>query len=184
MLPPVPAILLTVAGQSGDPDEISVVWTFVLNGAPPQVGVSIGDEHIAQGLVERHREFVLNVPGRSMVEAFDRVDMNSSRVADKFEFAGLTRGEAAVVAAPTVREAPIQVECRVTQSIRLPPMRQVFFADVVATTVLPEVCDAEGRLDVVAADVFGMTAGSGEFFTMGDSIGHIGKSVGRADIKY
>ena len=184
MLPPVPAILLTVAGAEGNPDEISVVWSFVLNGNPPQIGVSIADEHVAQSLVERHREFVLNVPSREMVEPFDRIDMNSSRVADKFEFSGLTRGEAVVVAAPTVREAPIQVECRVIESIRLPPMRQVFFVDVLATTVLPGVCDEEGRLNVATADVFGMTAGSGEFFTMGDPIGHIGKSVGRSDIKY
>jgi len=29
-----------------------------------------------------------------------------------------------------------------------------------------------------------MTAGSGEFYTMGEKVGHIGKSVGRSDIKY
>ena len=62
MIPPVPAILLTVRGEPGDPDHISVVWTFVVNGDPPHVGVSVGDEHAALGLIERHREFVLNVP--------------------------------------------------------------------------------------------------------------------------
>ena len=40
MIPPVPAILLTVNGRPGDPDEISVVWTFVINGSPPQVGIT------------------------------------------------------------------------------------------------------------------------------------------------
>ena len=132
MLPPAPAILLTVNGRPGDPDEISVLWTFVVNGDPPQIGVSAGFEHQARELLEIHDEFVLNVPLASMIEAFDTVDMNSGSVADKFELSGLTRGAATVV-------------------------------------------------DV---DFFGMTAGSGEHYTMGRRVGNIGMTVGRSDIKY
>ena len=105
MVPPVPAVLLTVNGAPGDPDEISVVWTFVVNGDPPQIGVSIADEHVARDLVSMHREFVINVPSAAIVEAFDVVDMNSSRVSDKFALSGLTRGRALEVDAPTVLEA-------------------------------------------------------------------------------
>ena len=184
MLPPVPAILLTVNGMPGDPDEISVVWTFVINGQPPQVGVSVGHKHLAQKLVERHREFVLNVPVVSMIQAFDKVDMNSSKVADKFALAGLTRGQAARVNAPTVEESPVQVECKVFDSLDVPPARKMFLAEVVATSVHEGACDDRGRLIVSAVPFFGMTAGSGEFYTMGKRVGHIGQSVGRTDIKY
>ena len=31
MVPPVPAVLLTINGAEGDPAEISVLWTFVVN---------------------------------------------------------------------------------------------------------------------------------------------------------
>jgi len=184
MLPPVPAILLTVNGRSGEPDEISVLWTFVVNGNPPQVGVSAGDEHRANDLIALHREFVLNVPVASMVRAFDLVDMSSSRVADKFALSGLTRGTAAVVKAPAIDESPIQVECRVSHVLRVPPARTVYLADVVATTVHEGACDESGRLRVSAVPFFGMTAGSGEFFTMGEKIGHIGQTAGRSDIRY
>ena len=184
MVPPVPAVLLTVNGAPGDPDEISVVWTFVVNGDPPQIGVSIADEHVARDLVSRHREFVINVPSASSVKNFDVVDMSSSKVGDKFALSGLTRGRALEIDAPTVLEALIQLECRVFREVDVPPIRRVAFAEVVATTVLEGVCDADGRLDVESADFFGMTAGSGEFYTMGRSVGHIGQSVGRTDIKY
>ena len=184
MLPPVPAVLVTVLGAPGDPDEVSVVWTFVINGHPPQVGISVGDEHVAGDLLVRHGEFVLNVPTAAQVDAFDRVDMSSSRVADKYALSGLTRGRAVRVDAPTVVEAAIQVECRVSHTLRVPPVRRVFLAEVLATTVLPGVCDAAGRLDVPATDFFGMTAGSGELYTSGRKVGHIGMSVGRDDIKY
>ncbi len=184
MIPPVPAILLTVNGRAGDPDEISVLWTFVVNGDPPQIGVSAGFEHQARELLEIHDEFVLNVPVASMVEAFDAVDMNSSRVADKFALAGLTRGEATRVDAPTVAESPVHCECRILDSLEVPPVRKIFVAEVVATTVAAGTVDDDGRLLVPDVDFFGMTAGSGEHYTMGRRVGNIGMTVGRNDVKY
>jgi len=184
MLPPVPAVLLSVNGKSGDPDEISVVWSFVLNFPPPQIGISVGDGHIAGKLVDLHKEFVLNIPTASIVGPFDIVDMNSGKVQDKFELSGLTRGKAIKINAPTVEESPIQLECRVQQTFRVPPVRTLFVAEVVAATVHPGVCDENGRLNVPSVSFFGMTAGSGEFYTMGECVGHIGQSIGRTDIKY
>ncbi len=184
MLPPVPAILLTINGASGDPDEVSVLWTFVVNGDPPQIGVSAGSEHVARQLLEMHDEFVLNVPTASFVESFDAIDMNSSQVADKFALSGLTRGRAVAVEAPTVEEAPIHCECRTIASLEVPPMRKLFIAEVVATTAIEGAVDQAGRLVVPDVRFFGMTAGSGEHYTMGDRVGNIGMTVGRTDIKY
>lgn len=184
MIPPVPAILLTIDGDEGDPDEISVLWTFVVEGSPPHIGVSAGSHHLARRLLETHDEFVLNVPSAGMVEAFDTVDMNSSRIADKFALSGLTRGRATVVDAPTVVEAPIQCECRMIGSLEVPPERKLFIAEVVATTAFEHVVDDGGRLIVPSARFFGMTAGSGEHYMMGDRVGNIGMTVGRTDIKY
>lgn len=184
MLPPSPAILTSVRGRPGDPDELAVLWTFVVNGDPAQVGVAAGDEHIAGGLIALHREFVLNVPTASMIHGFDVVDFSSSRAGDKFAKSGFTRGQATRIDAPAVNEAPIQLECRVSHVLRVPPVRTVFIADVVATTVHEGVCDDQGRLRAGSAAFFGMSAGSGEFYTLGQKVGHIGQSVGRRDIRY
>ncbi len=184
MIPPVPAILLTVNGLEEGKDEISVVWTFVVEGKPPQIGISVADYHVAQKMIEEHGEFVLNVPVESIVEEFDRVDMNSGKIADKFKLSGLTRVKASIVSAPAIKESPIHVECKVTQTIVAPPQRKIFIADVLATTVLENVCDENGRLMVDNTPFFGMTSGSGEFYIMGKKVGYIGKSIGRTDIKY
>ncbi len=184
MIPPVPAILLTVNGDKNVKDEISVVWTFVINGIPPQIGISVHHEHVAGGFIKKHRQFVLNVPSVDMIKSFDVVDMNSGKTGDKFELSDLTKGKASKVNAPTIIEAPIHVECIVSHTYEIAPVRTVFIADVVATTVTDGVCDANGKLIVDQVPFFGMTAGSGEFYTMGKRIGHIGQSVGRDDIKY
>ena len=110
--------------------------------------------------------------------------LNSSRVADKFKLSGLTRGAASVVDAPTVEESPIHCECRVIGSLEVPPVRKLFVAEVVATTAVEGAVDDGGRLIVPSVDFFGMTAGSGEHYTMGRRVGNIGMTVGRSDIKY
>jgi len=184
MIPPVPAILLTVNGKPGGPDEISVVWTFVIEGKPPQIGISVHKEHSADELIKLHGEFVLNLPVADMVVAFDTVDMSSSKTADKFKLSGLTRGRAVAVNAPTVEESPIQVECKVFKTIDVPPTRTLFLAEVKATTVHEGVCDENGRILVDKVPFFGMTAGSGEFYTMGKRVGNIGMTKNRTDIKY
>lgn len=79
MIPPVPAILLTVNGQDEGPDEISVAWTFVINSNPPQIGISVHRDHVSRTLIQKHQQFVLNVPTSGMAESFDIVDMNSKK---------------------------------------------------------------------------------------------------------
>ena len=184
MVPPVPAILLTVNGLEEGKDEISVVWTFVIEGKPPQIGISVADYHVAQKMIEKHGEFVLNVPIESIVDEFDQIDMSSGKIGDKFELSGLTRVKASKVNAPAIAESPIHVECRVIQTISAPPQRKIFIAEVLATSVLENACDENGRLIVDNTRFFGMTSGSGEFYTMGKKVGYIGKSIGRTDIKY
>ena len=191
MLPPVPAIVLGVAGDESGPDDLTIVWTFVLNGNPPQVGVSVpddsaisGDRYVALDLIKRHREFTLNVPDAGWIEEFDAIDMTASRREDKFAATGLTRLPSERVAAPGIAEAAIVLECRVLQQHRLLPKRTVFFAEVLRTTVHPGVTDPDGRLDSTARPFFGMTSGNGEFWTLGQKVGRIGMTVGREDIRY
>ena len=75
----------------------------------------------------RERECVLNLPSAAMVAAVDKLalttgknpvpdykqKMNFRYVADKFALAGLTADLSEIVAAPRVRECPIQLEARV-----------------------------------------------------------------------
>jgi len=184
MLPPVPAAITSVKGKGGLPDELSVLWSFVLGSKPPKVGISAEEKHVAEKLLRERGEFVLNVLTKDYVEGFDLVDMHSYEEGNKYELAGFSKGTARKVDAPTVEEAAIQLECEIFDTIDLPPNRTVFFADVLTTSVKGRICDSEGRLIVEKVPFFGMTAGSGEFFTMGEKQGHIGMTADRDDILY
>ena len=191
MLPPVPAIVLGVQGDETVPDDLTVVWTFVLNGNPPQVGISVGDDsaitgthHVALDLIKKHREFTLNVPDAGWIRQFDAIDMTASKRSDKFAATGLTRLPSVRIGAPGIAEAAIVLECRVLQEHRFPPTRTVFFAEVLRVSVHPDVTDEDGRLDSTARSFFGMTSGNGEFWSFGEKVGRIGMTIGREDIRY
>ncbi len=191
MIPPMPAIVLGVAGDSSLRDDLTIVWTFVLEGAPPLIGISVpansaisGDPYIALELLHKHGEFTLNVPDTSWIEEFDRIDMTAASRSDKFAENGLTRLPSKLVSAPGIAEAAIVLECRILQSHRLPPQRTVFFAEVLRTSVHPGVTDDAGRLNSRSREFFGMTAGNGEFWSLGRIVGNIGQSIDRHDIRY
>jgi flavin reductase (DIM6/NTAB) family NADH-FMN oxidoreductase RutF len=191
MLLPAAAAVLGVKGDETVRDDLTVVWSFILDGTPPQVGVSVGvksaisaELQVALELLKKHGEFTLNVPDTSWLEAFDRIDMCASERTDKFAKVGLTRLPSKTVRAPGIAEAPIVLECQVISSHSLPPNRTVFFADVLRTTVQEGVADEHGRLIPTSKEFFGMLAGCGEFWTFGSRVGHIGQTKGIASIRY
>ncbi|MHA1211047.1 MAG: flavin reductase family protein [Candidatus Heimdallarchaeota archaeon] len=191
MLPPVPAIILGVKGDEKTKDDLTCVWTFVLEGTPPQVGISVGKKsaisghyQVALDLINKHGEFTLNVPDASWIEAFDIIDMCASERDDKFARAGLTRVKSKLIDAPGIAEAPIILECRVISSHELLPKRTVFFAEVLRTIVHSGVTDNKGRLIPQSKPFFGMLAGCGEFWTFKENVGHIGQTKGIDHIKY
>jgi flavin reductase (DIM6/NTAB) family NADH-FMN oxidoreductase RutF len=191
MIFPVPAVVLGVKGDETVHDDLTVVWSFILDGDPPQVGVSVGvksaingELQTALGFLLKHREFTLNVLDANYIEPFDRIDMCASAREDKFKRAGLTRLESKSVHAPGIAEAAVVLECSVISTHELPPNRTVFFSEVLRTTVKAGVADREGRLVVASKPYFGMTAGSGEFWTLRECVGHIGQTKGIDHIRY
>jgi flavin reductase (DIM6/NTAB) family NADH-FMN oxidoreductase RutF len=191
MIPPVPAIVLGVKGDSTVEDDLTIVWTFVLEGSPALIGISVpnnsaitGDTYVGLELLKKHKEFTLNVPDESWVTEFDHIDMTASSKTDKFAENGLTRLPSKLINAPGIAEAAIVLECKVLQMHHLPPQRTVFFAEVVRTSVHPGVTDENGRLISKSRTFFGMTAGNGEFWTFGEKVGNIGKTLKREDIRY
>ncbi|MCK5047375.1 MAG: flavin reductase family protein, partial [Candidatus Heimdallarchaeota archaeon] len=172
-------------------DDLTCVWTFVLEGTPPQVGISVGKKsaisghyQVALNLINKHGEFTLNIPDASWVEAFDIIDMCASERDDKFAKAGLTRVQSKTIDAPGIAEAPIILECRVISSHDLLPKRTIFFAEVLRTIVHPGVTDNKGRLIPESKPFFGMLAGCGEFWTFKEKVGHIGQTKGIEHIRY
>lgn len=175
---PVPPILISAGGVAGQPNDITVGWTGVLSYEPPLIGLSLRPGSYGYRLIEETGEFVSNVPPATLLEQFDRCDMAFDHAEDKFALVGLTPEPAAVVRAPLIKECPINVECRVEQIVTLGGTHNLFIGRVVAAHFEREVVDpATGSLTVSVLQPMVMVPGSGEFWTLGQCIGHVGFSA-------
>ena len=137
--------------------------------------VSIRPERHSYEIVKRMGEFVINLTTEALAEATDWCGVRSGRNFDKFKECGLTPEKSAVVAAPSIAESPISIECRVKQIIPL-GSHDMFIAEVVGVRVDESLLDPEsGKLDLSRAKLLGYA--HGEYFALGKKLGTFGWTV-------
>lgn len=175
MIYPVPAVLVSCGATPEEYNLFTVAWTGTVCTNPPMCYISVRPERYSYEIIKRTGEFVINLTTRRLARATDWCGVRSGRDYDKFSQMGLTASPAAVVAAPVVEESPVAIECRVKQIVPL-GSHDMFVADVVNVLVDEEYIDPEsGRLDLQRAEP--ITYCHGEYFSLGEVIGHFGWSV-------
>ena len=176
-LAPVPAVLI----GCGDNihyryNLITVAWIGTVCSEPPQLSISIRKERYSYGAIDTIGDFTVNLPGADMVEKLDFCGVVSGRSVDKFSRCGFTPAAAEKVNAPLIAEAPLVLECRVNQKLEL-GSHDMFIADILNIQAAKSLLDADGRLDIVKADLISYAHGA--YFRLGDMLGKFGFSVRR-----
>lgn len=175
MIYPLPAVLVSCGATPEEYNLFTVAWTGTVCTNPPMCYISVRPERHSYEIIKRTGEFVINLTTKRLARATDWCGVRSGRDYDKFSQMGLTPTSAEIVTAPVVEESPVAIECRVKQIVPL-GSHDMFLADVVNVLVDEEYIDAEsGRLDLQRAEP--ITYCHGEYFSLGEVIGHFGWSV-------
>ena len=173
LLAPVPSVLVS-CGTLEKANLITVGWTGVICTRPPRISIAVRPERHSHGILTQTREFVLNLTPASLCEVADYCGTVTGRLVDKAKKTGLTLIPSKEVAAPTVADCPLSLECRVTDV--LPQgSHDLFLADVVQVSVEDTLLDSSGRLHLDRAKL--LTFVHGEYFEVGRKLGRIGISV-------
>ncbi len=173
MTSPLPPALIT-CGDMEKPNVLTIAWTGTLCTQPPKTYISVRPERYSYGIIEKSREFVINLPTRRLVRAVDFCGVKSGRDIDKFEAMGLKICEASKVKAPILCDSPLSLECRVTDIVKL-GSHDMFIADIVAVSVDPKYLDKNGRLMLEKAELIAYSHGN--YFALGEKLGDFGFSV-------
>ena len=170
---PVPPALVTVA-DGDEKNVLTVAWTGILSTVPPTTYISVRPRRHSYGMLERSREFVLHLPPATLVQKVDYCGTFTGAKVDKFEKCGFTLLPSDEVAAPTIAECPIALECRVKTIL---PMgsHDVFIAEIVSVSVDEGLMDANGKLRLERANL--LAFGHGEYYTLGKRVGKFGCSA-------
>ncbi len=159
---PLPAVMLTCAKPGERPNIITMSWVGVLCSEPPLIGAGIRPERFSHDIVKATGEFVINVPGEDLARAADYCGHVSGRDKNKFEKCGLTAVPGSKVAAPLIQECPVNIECRITQSLML-GTHELFIGEILAIHVDEECLDDYGKLDITKAAPFVYVPGASKY---------------------
>lgn len=177
VLYPLPAVLVSCGATPEEYNLLTVAWTGTVCTSPPMCYISVRPERHSYEIIRRTGEFVINLTTEEMARAVDWCGVRSGRDFDKFRETGLTPAPGEKVAAPIVEEAPVSIECRVRQVLPL-GSHDMFLAEVVNVQVDSRYIDPEsGRFDLERARLIAYS--HGEYFALGEAIGHFGWSVRR-----
>ena len=173
LLAPVPPTLVS-CGTLEEPRVLTVAWTGILGTIPPKTYISVRPQRNSYPILKETGEFVINLPPASLVRAVDYCGVKSGAQVDKFAQMKLTPVASAAVAAPSIAQCPICLECKVAQVI---PMgsHDMFLADILKVTVEERCIDPQGKLLLSQCDLLAYAHGS--YFSLGKELGTFGFSV-------
>lgn len=181
MIYPLPAVMVSLGAAPEEYNIITIAWTGTLCSDPPMCYISVRPQRHSYEILQRTREFVINLTTRSLAFATDWCGVRSGRQYQKFEEMHLTPGQASIVKAPIIVEAPINIECRVTDIQRL-GTHDMFIAEVVNVKADTQYIDPRtGAFDLAKAEP--MAFSHGQYFLLGKKIGKLGFSVERKRTK-
>ncbi|HEX7549392.1 MAG TPA: flavin reductase family protein [Candidatus Methylomirabilis sp.] len=163
---PLPPCLIT-CGPLARPNIITLAWVGTLCSEPPIIGVSIRPSRYSHALVQVSGEFAVNVPTAEMVRAVDWCGNVSGHSEDKFKAMGLTAVPTQVIHTAVIKECPLTIECRVTQTLHL-GTHDLFLGTVVAVQVDEAILDARGQIDLGKANP--LAYGGHAYWTLGEFV--------------
>lgn len=179
LLAPAPPALVS-CGTMEEHNVLTAAWTGIVNSEPPMTYVSIRPQRHSHGIIKEKGEFVINLPTEAIVKATDLCGVKSGRDVDKFQLAGLTAEPSNLVAAPSIAECPISLECKVREVYSL-GSHDMFLADIVAVDVDPKYVDEKGALHMEKAGLLAYAHGA--YFGLGKQLGTFGFSVRKKPLK-
>lgn len=174
MLYPVPAVLVTVADRNGTPNVFTVAWTGTVCSDPPMASISVRPERYSHHMIEETQEFVINLTTKKLVYATDFCGVKSGRDVDKIKKMHLSLLSGEKVKAPLLAESPVNLECKVQQTLRL-GTHDMYLAQVVAVHADEAYLDEKGRFTLSKAEPIAYS--HGEYYLLGKKLGKFGYSV-------
>lgn len=175
MIYPLPAVMVSLGETVEEYNIITIAWTGTLCSDPPMCYISVRPERHSHAILQRTGEFVINLTTGPLAFATDWCGVRSGRQYRKFEEMHLTPAPAAKVRAPIIVEAPINIECRVTEVRRL-GTHDMFMAEVVHVKADQQYIDPRtGAFDLAKAQP--LVFAHGQYYLLGKRIGKFGFSV-------
>lgn len=167
---PMPCVLV-VGGTLNDADALTVAWINVVSSTPPTVAMGLRESRRTLDLIHSSNSFTVNVPTSKMAAEVDFFGLASGRSTNKFARSGLTLLPGTATATPIIEQCPFNLECRVTEEVRVGSYRLVMGEVVESHADTGILVDSEDTLvDMGKLDPLVYCAGVREYRKLGKKV--------------
>ncbi len=157
LLSPLPVVMVS-CGDMEKSNIITIAWTGIVNSKPPMTYISVRPGRFSHDIIEKSGEFVINLVNEDLVFAMDHCGSVSGAKEDKFAAMHLNKLKADKLNCPMIGEAPINLECKVTEVKHL-GSHDMFLAEIVAVHADETLMKESGRLAVNEANLIASVHG-------------------------
>jgi len=177
MIYPVPAVLVSCGIKPEEYNLITIAWTGTICTTPPMCYISVRPERHSFDIINRTRQFVINLTTIEMARKVDWCGVRSGRDFNKFAEMNLTPGPSKTIETPVVLESPVNIECKVTETREL-GSHHMFLAEVTNIQVNNNlISEKNGKLNLLDSSLIAYVHGN--YCVMGKRIGTFGYSVAK-----
>ena len=174
MLYPAPVVMVSCGDKPENYNIITVAWAGTICSEPAMASISIRPTRHSHAIIEKTGEFVINLTTKKLAFAADFCGVKSGKDINKFKQLKLTPLKAEQVAAPLIKESPINIECRVVERKAL-GSHDIFIAKVLCIHADKKYIDKNGAFNFQAAEP--ICYSHGKYYQLGKELGHFGFSV-------
>ena len=125
---PMPTVLVG-ANVNGKPNYMAVAWCGVMDSN--FISVSIGRTRHTHAGIKENKTFSVNIPSFEMLKETDYCGIVSGKDVDKAALFENFYGK--LKTAPMIQECPVNMECRLVQTVESLPAQEVFIGEIVGT---------------------------------------------------
>ena len=173
MLYPLPVVMVSCRYNDFD-NIITVAWAGTICSDPAMLSISVRKERFSYNMIDKTGEFVVNLVSKDLAFQTDYCGVASGRDVDKFKKMNLTKLESKYVNCPSIKESPVNIECRVVKQEDL-GTHTIFMAEILGVTVDDKYMDENNRFNLCDANL--VTYSHGRYYTLGKELGKFGYSV-------
>jgi len=124
---PMPTTLVG-ANVDGKPNYLVIACCGIMNHNPPIISVALNKRHYTNGGIKENSTYSVNIPSVDMVIITDYYGLFSGNKVDKSQLFETFYGK--LRTAPMIRECPINLECKLLQTLEF-DMNEAFIGEIV-----------------------------------------------------
>ena len=171
---PMPTTLVG-ANVNGKPNYLTIAYCGIVQHSPAMIAVTLGKPHYTNAGIKENGTFSVNIPSAEMVKITDYCGLFSGSKVDKSKLFETFYGK--LKTAPMIRECPVNLECKLVQTLDFGGTNEVFIGEIVEAYAEEQyLTDGLPDLKKINPIVFSMH--DNNYWTVGEHLGKAWK-IGR-----